>query len=91
MAVGAGRSEVVRMVLRQGLTLILCGLGAGLILSFGARQAMLAAFPIHDRQATEVAVYPLLTIALLVVTMLAAYIPARRASRVDPIQALRHE
>jgi hypothetical protein len=91
MAIGAGRWEVMRMVLRQGFTLTMCGLGAGLLLSLAARKAMVAAFPFHNREPMAMVLYPLLTITLWLVTMLAAYIPARRASRVDPLMALRHE
>jgi ABC-type antimicrobial peptide transport system permease subunit len=91
MAIGAGQGEVLRMVLRQGLTLIVCGLGAGLILSVAAQRALAAALPGGNHRAMDVAAYPLLSIALLLVTGLAAYIPARRASRVDPLLALWHE
>jgi predicted permease len=91
MAIGAGQGEILRMVLRQGLVLIASGLGTGLILGFGARRAMLAAFPYHEGQTIDMYVYPSLTITLFLVTMLAAFIPARRASQVDPLIALRHD
>jgi putative ABC transport system permease protein len=91
MAIGAAQGEVLWMVLRQGLVLTACGLGAGLILSLGTQRILAAAFPGGNHPAMDVITYPLLTIALLLVTMLAAYIPARRAARVDPLLALRHD
>jgi ABC-type antimicrobial peptide transport system permease subunit len=91
MAIGAAQGEVLRMVLRQGFALTAWGLGVGLILSVIAQQAMTAAFPSASRHSIDVLAYPLLIIAALLVTMLAAYVPARRAARVDPLLALRHE
>jgi ABC-type antimicrobial peptide transport system permease subunit len=79
------------MVLRQGFALTAWGLGAGLVLSVAAQQAMGAAFPGGSGHSIDVVAYPLLMIAILPVTMLAAYIPDRRAARVDPLLALRHE
>jgi ABC-type antimicrobial peptide transport system permease subunit len=91
MAIGAAHGEVLRMVLRQGFALTAWGLGAGLILSVIAQQAMAAAFPGSSRHSIDLLAYPLLIVAALLVTTLAAYIPARRAARVDPLLALRHE
>jgi macrolide transport system ATP-binding/permease protein len=91
MAIGAAQGEVLRMVLRQGFALTAWGLGVGLILSVIAQRAMAAAFPSASRHSIDVLAYPLLIIAALLVTMLAAYVPARRAARVDPLLALRHE
>jgi ABC-type antimicrobial peptide transport system permease subunit len=90
MAVGADRAAVVRMVLRQGLVLALVGLGVGVVASVGAEKLLLAAFPIgNDR--TDFGALFLVIPVVLAVTFLAAYVPARQASRVDPILALRHE
>jgi putative ABC transport system permease protein len=91
MAIGAAQGEVLRMVLRQGFVLTGCGLGAGLILSVAAQRALAAAFPGRDHPAMDAIAYPLLIVAALLVSMLAAYIPARRAARVDPLLALRHD
>jgi predicted permease len=91
MAIGAAQGEVLRMVLRQGFALTAWGLGAGLILSVIAQRGMAAAFPGASGRSIDVLAYPLLIIAALLVTMLAAYVPARRAARVDPLLALRHE
>ena len=90
MAVGADRAAVVRMVLRQGLVLALVGLGVGMVASIGAGQLLQAAFPTGDDQ-TDIVALLLVIPVVLAVTFLAAYVPARQASRVDPILALRHE
>jgi predicted permease len=90
MAVGADRAAVVRMVLRQGLVLALVGLGVGVAASVGAGELLQAAFPSGNDQTDIVALFLVIPV-VLGVTFLAAYVPARQASRVDPILALRHE
>jgi predicted permease len=90
MAVGADRAAVVRMVLRQGLVLALVGLAVGLVASVGAGQLLQAAFPSGDDQ-TDIISLLLVVPVVLAVTFVAAYVPARQASRVDPILALRNE
>jgi len=90
MAIGATNLSVVRMVLRQGVALALTGLVVGLAASVGAGRLLRAAFPAGiDQQ--DVVSLALVAPAVLVVTMLAAYVPARRASRISPVQALRYE
>ena len=92
MAIGAGRSDVLRMVLRQGMVLAVAGLGVGLLASVGAQRAMAAAFPGGPRgDRTDVTGLVLVAATVLAVTLLAAYVPARRASRVNPTDALRYE
>ena len=93
MAIGAGRSDVLRMVLRQGTVLAIAGLGVGLLASVGADRALEAMFaggPGGDSR-TDPGAYVLVGATVLAVTLLAAYIPARRASRVNPTEALRTE
>jgi hypothetical protein len=109
MALGARAGEVVRMVLRQGLALAVCGVGVGLALTWGVLQAATAILPgdgsngatppepnggsqISAHVGTEYfggEAFTVLVVVVLVVTILAAYLPARRASRVDPNVALR--
>ncbi len=88
MAIGAERNAVLRMVMRQGLVLGLSGVGIGLVASYGAAKLLT-----HLMAGTETDVFAFLLVApaLLAVTMLAAYIPARRASLVDPVRALHYE
>ena len=90
MAIGADRGVVLRMVLRQGVVLALVGLAIGLVGSLGAGQLLIAAFPTGNNQRDFGALLLVVPI-VLAVTSLAAYIPARRASRVNPMQALRQD
>ena len=90
MAIGADRAAVLRMVLRQGIVLALVGLVVGLVASVGAGEVLRAAFPSGDDQRDIVALLLVVPI-VLAVTFLAAYIPARHASRVNPMKALRYE
>ena len=90
MAIGADRAVVLRMILRQGLVLALVGLIVGLAASVGAGQLLRAAFPSGNDDRDPAALLIVVPI-VLVVTFLAAYLPARRASRVNPVQALRYE
>jgi predicted permease len=90
MAIGAGQASVLRMVLRQGVVLALVGLMVGLVASVGAGALLRAAFPSGDNQRDLVA--PLLVVPIvLAVTFFATYIPARQASRINPMNALRHD
>jgi putative ABC transport system permease protein len=89
MAVGAQPADVERMFIRRGIALTLTGLALGLIASFALTRLMgglLFGVTPHD-PLTFVAMAAL----LLIVAMLACYIPARRATRVDPLVALRYE
>lgn len=92
MAIGAGRSEVLRMVLRHGMVLAVAGLAAGMLASVGARQGLRAVFR-GDLAfgAWDIAPFVLVAATVLAVTILASYIPARRAARVSPTVALRYE
>jgi predicted permease len=90
MAIGADRATVLRMVLRQGMVLAIIGLVLGLAASVGAGELLSAAFPSGDDQRDFVSLLIVIPI-VLAVTLLAAYIPARRASRLNPMQALRYE
>ena len=89
MALGARRMDVVRMVLRQGLLLSGIGVAIGIVASAGVRS--LLAIGLVGLGVTSPAVLVLVPLALLVVTIAACYVPARRASLVDPVRALRYE
>jgi len=88
IAIGAQRTNVLRMVMRQGVLLSLSGIAIGLVASYGAERVLNSIFSGGGTDATS---YVLVAAALLGVTAFAAYIPARRASRVDPTRALRYE
>ena len=90
MAIGADRRGVLRMVLREGLALGSIGAGVGLIFSFFACRALSAGLWILAGR-LNYAMLPAVAIPLLLVTLLAAYVPARRASLIDRMWALRDE
>ena len=92
MAVGADRRRVLRLVLGQAFRVTLIGLTLGFLLTFGADQGMRAAFPGGNADAgRELIEYVRVLAFMLLVTGLAAYLPARRAVRIEPTRALRHE
>ncbi len=97
MALGARRGSLLRMVLRQALVLAICGMSGGLLLKNGADSVFLAYLPPNKNQGGGVnfdfgnGAVAMLALAVLVLTMLAAYVPARRAASVDPSVALRAE
>jgi predicted permease len=88
MAVGANRGTVLSMILRQAITLAAAGAAAGLVLSAGTAR-LLRLYPLNHP--IEPRLYFSISPVLLGIALLAAYLPARRASRVDPITALRYE
>ncbi|HET8677497.1 MAG TPA: FtsX-like permease family protein, partial [Blastocatellia bacterium] len=89
MALGARQSDVLRMVVGQGMALAVIGVSAGMIGAFAVTRLMTDL--IYDVSATDPATFALLPLLLIAVAILSSYIPARRATRVDPMIALRHE
>jgi predicted permease len=89
LALGAPRARILWMVLRQSLSLVLLGLGAGLLLVLGA--ARLLASQLFGVAPTDPATIGSAALGLILVATAAAYLPAWRASRVDPLVALRSE
>jgi putative ABC transport system permease protein len=89
MALGAARRDVLRMVLRQGASVVAVGLLFGLGLSFMLAR-FLTSLLFHVRP-QDPGVTVVVSITLALAALLASYIPARRASRVDPMVALRYE
>jgi len=89
MALGAGRSDVLRLVVRQGVILSLIGVGVGLGAALGLTRLMSSL--LYGIAPTDLATFALVPLGLIVVAVLASYIPARRATRVDPIVTVRYE
>jgi predicted permease len=87
MALGAQRRDVLHLILRQGAKLALVGLGIGVVLAFLLTR--LIASLLYSVSATDPLTFGAVAIVLLGVVVIACYIPARRAMRVDPMVALR--
>jgi len=91
MALGAERTHVVRLVMREVLLLMALGIGAGLATALAATRLATLFTLLFDLAPTDPATIALATLLLAGVAALAGYLPARRASRVDPLVALRYE
>jgi putative ABC transport system permease protein len=89
MALGASRKEILRLVLKEALRLALAGVTAGIALAF-ALSRLISTF-LFGVRATDPATLVVLPLLLTGAALLAAYLPARRATKVDPTMALRHE
>ena len=89
LALGANRREVVRLIVRQAVLLAVAGLAIGLALALGTTRLMTSLlFQVTPSDATT---YALVAASLLGVAIVASYLPARRASRIDPVRALKYE
>jgi predicted permease len=89
MALGANRLQVLLLVVGQGLPLILAGILVGLGGSFGLTR-LIATF-LYGVTPTDASTFASVTALLILIALLACWLPALRASRVDPLEALRHE
>jgi len=89
MALGAGRGDVLRLVLKQGLLLAGLGLAAGLSAALWLTR-LIQTF-LYGVGATDLLTFTAISLLLAFVALLACWIPARRAARVDPMVALRYE
>jgi ABC-type antimicrobial peptide transport system permease subunit len=89
MALGADRAQVVRMVIGEGVVLAGIGITVGVVLALGLTR-VLRSF-LYDVKSSDPATYVGLVGVLCATAFLAAWIPARRAARVDPVEALKGE
>jgi len=89
MALGAGQAEVLKLVLGQGLLLAFIGIGIGLAASLGMTRLLQTM--LFGVKPTDPATFFAVGLLLSGVALLASYLPARRAIKVDPIVALRYE
>jgi predicted permease len=89
MALGASSRDVLNMVLRSGFRLALAGVGGGLLVALATTRVMTSL--LYGVSATDPAIFAGMAVLMTLVALLASWLPARRASRVDPMRALRYE
>jgi putative ABC transport system permease protein len=89
MALGANRADVLKMITRQGMRLAAVGVGIGLLLSLALAQVLSSL--LIGVSGYDVTTFILVPALLAAVALVACYLPARRATKVDPLVALRYE
>ena len=89
MALGAQMSDVMKLVLRSGMALALIGIGVGLAGAFALTRLMTSL--LFAVTPTDRVTFATVSLCLLVTALIACYLPARRATKVDPLVALRYE
>jgi predicted permease len=89
MAIGANRSDVLRLMMGKGLILVGIGIALGLGMGFAVERLMNAM--LFDSGGVDVLAYATVVPAMLLITVLATYLPARKATQIAPTQALRYE
>ncbi|HZE69976.1 MAG TPA: ABC transporter permease [Pyrinomonadaceae bacterium] len=89
MALGAQTTDVLHMVIKQGLGLTATGVAIGLAASFALTRLMSSL--LFEVKATDLSTFAITALLLAVTALVASYLPARRATRVDPLVALRYE
>jgi putative ABC transport system permease protein len=89
MALGAKRADVLKLVVKDGMKLALMGVAIGLIGAWGVTRLMESL--LFGVQTTDLLTFSAVSVSLLVAALLACYVPARRATKVDPLVALRYE
>ena len=89
MALGAQSNDVLKLILRHGMILTVTGIGLGLACALALTRVMTSL--LFEVKPTDATTFAVVSISLAIIAMLACYLPARRATKVDPLVALRYE
>jgi len=89
MALGASAADVLKLVLKNGMLLAFIGVAVGLAAAFAATRLMTVM--LFEVKPTDLATFAIVSVGLILVALLACYVPARRAMKVDPLVVLRYE
>ena len=89
MALGASVSDVLKLIMRQALVLVVVGIVLGILVSLATGR--LIASLLFGVSTTDPATFAFVTLILIIVALIACYVPARRAMKIDPVEALRYE
>ena len=89
IALGAEQKDILKLIVGQGLVLIAIGVGLGLAMALAATRVLKSL--LFGVSATDPLTFTVVLVVLIAVALLACYLPARRATKVDPLEALRYE
>jgi putative ABC transport system permease protein len=89
MALGAQKTQMLGMVLRQSMTLVVVGLAIGFIVALVSTRVLKSL--LYGVGTNDISIYAVVIMLLGLAALLASYVPARRAMKVDPMVALRYE
>ncbi|HXG64214.1 MAG TPA: FtsX-like permease family protein, partial [Blastocatellia bacterium] len=89
MALGARQSDITRMIVKQGAVIVLAGIAIGGVVTFASLRVMSSL--LYGVSASDPLTFAAVALILVIVALIASYIPAYRASKVDPMVALRYE